>query len=104
MYPWLFKVYMEPVKDVKMWMERDRLPRVFYTDDLVLCRESKDLGAMVGHFVEVCECEVLKANADKSKVTMLNGEEELECEVCADGMQLEKRNVELTSKSLKSLL
>ena len=31
----------------------------------------------------------LKVNVGKSKVMMLNGEEELECEICVDGMQLE---------------
>ena len=31
----------------------------------------------------------LKVNADKKKVMMLNGEEEMECEVRVDGMRLE---------------
>ena len=57
-----------------------------YADDLILCGElEEDLRTMVGHFVEVCVEEV-KVNAGKNKVMRLNGEEELECEVCVDGM------------------
>ena len=37
---------------------------------------------MVGCFVEVYRRRGLKVNADKSKVMVLGGEEELECEVC----------------------
>ena len=39
--------------------------------------------AMVGRFTEVCSRRGLKANANKSKVMALNGEED---EVCGDGM------------------
>ena len=49
-----------------------------YADDLVLCGESEDLRAMVGHFVEVCG-RGLKVNAGKSKVMVMNGEKGLEC-------------------------
>ena len=31
----------------------------------------------------------LKIDADKRKVVVLNGEEVLECEICADGIRLE---------------
>ena len=49
-----------------------------YEDNLVLCGESEDdLRTKVGCFVEVCR-RSLKVNADKSKVTVLNGEEGLE--------------------------
>ena len=43
---------------------------------------------MVGHFVEVCSRRVLKVNAGKSKVMVLNEEEGLVCEVSVDGVQL----------------
>ena len=43
---------------------------------------------MVGRFAEVCRRRGLKVNAIKSKVMVLNGEEELECEVYADGVRL----------------
>ena len=43
---------------------------------------------MVGCFVDVCR-RSLKVNVGKSKVMVLGGEEELECEVCVDGMRLE---------------
>ena len=57
---------------------------------MVLFVESEeDLRTMVGRFVEVCRRRGLKVNANKTKVMVLNGEEELECEVCVDGMQLE---------------
>ena len=36
---------------------------------------------MVGQFIEVCRRRGLKVNAGKSKVTLMNGEEGLECEV-----------------------
>ena len=50
-----------------------RLPGFLYTDDLVLCGESKeDLREMVG------------VNGVKSKVMVLGGEEGLECEVCVN--------------------
>ena len=44
----------------------------------------------VGYFFEVCRRIGLKVNAGKSKVICLNREEELECEVRVDGMQLER--------------
>ena len=57
---------------------------------MVLFVESEeDLRTMVGRFVEVCRRRGLKVNANKTKVMVLNGEEELECEVSVDGMQLE---------------
>ena len=37
---------------------------------------------MVGHITEMRRRRGLKVNADKSKVTMLNWEEGLECEIC----------------------
>ena len=49
---------------------------------------------MVGHFVEVCR-RGLKINADRSKVIVLGGEERLECEICADGMRLEKLSIKI---------
>ena len=57
---------------------------------MVLCDESEeDLRAMLGRFVEVCRRRGLKANAGKSKMTVLNGKEGLECEVHVDGIRLE---------------
>ena len=50
----------------------------------------EDLRAIVGHFIEVCRRSCLKANAGKSKVMLLGGEEGLECEVCVDGIHLEQ--------------
>ena len=43
---------------------------------------------MVGWF-EMCRRRELKVNAGKSKVMVLNGEEELECEIHIDGICLE---------------
>ena len=61
-----------------------------YADDLVLCGESEeDLKAMVGQFAEVCRRRVLKVNAGKSKLMVLNGEKGLESEVHVDGICLE---------------
>ena len=37
----------------------------------------------------MCRRKGLKLNVDKSKVIVLNGEEELECEVYVDGIRLE---------------
>ena len=37
----------------------------------------------------MCRIRGLKVNAGKSKVMVLGGEEELECEVCIDGIRLE---------------
>ena len=61
-----------------------------YADDLVLCGELEDdLRVMVGRFVEVCRRRVLKVNAGRSKVMVMNGEEGIECEVKVDGVCLE---------------
>ena len=55
---------------------------------LGLCWKSEeDLRAMVGRFVEVYRRD-LEANADRSNLTALNGEERLECEVRVDGVRL----------------
>ena len=43
----------------------------------------------MGPFIEVCRRRGLKANAGKSKVMLLGGEEGLECEVCVDEICLE---------------
>ena len=60
------------------------------TDNLVLCGESEeDLRVMVERFAEVCRRRELKVNAGKSKVTVLNLEEGLECEVHVDEICLE---------------
>ena len=67
-----------------------RLPLLLYADELVLCGESEeDLRAMVGRFVEECGSRGLKVNTGKSKVMVLGGEEQLECEVCVGGIHLE---------------
>ena len=86
--PWLFIVYMNKVmKEMNMGMGRRevrfleegrewRLPGLLYADDLFLCGESEeDLRATVGLFVEICRRRVLKVNAGKSKVMVLNEEE-----------------------------
>ena len=66
-----------------------RLPRLLYADDLILYGKSEEeLRAMVGRFVEVCR-RVLKVNAVKSKVMVLNGEEGLECGVYVDETHFE---------------
>ena len=44
---------------------------------------------MVGQFAEVCRRRGMKVNAGKSKMMVLNGEEELECEVHVDGFCLD---------------
>ena len=65
--------------------EEWKLPGLLYADDLILCGESEeDIRLMVGRFVEEC----LKVNGGKSKVMVLGGEEEVEYEVCVDGMRL----------------
>ena len=65
------------------------MPGLLYADDLILCGESEeDLRVMVGWFAEVCIRRGLKANAGKSKVMVLNGEEILECEIHVDGIRL----------------
>ena len=62
-----------------------------YADDLVSYGESEEeLRATVGRFVEVCRRKCLKVNAGKSNVTLLGGEERLECEVCVNGICLER--------------
>ena len=67
-----------------------RLPGLLCADDLALCGESEEgLRAMVGRFVEVCRRRGLKVNGGKSKVMLLGGEEELECEVWVDWVRLE---------------
>ena len=43
----------------------------------------------MGRFIEVCRRRGLKVNAGKSKVTLLDGEKGLECEVCVNGICLE---------------
>ena len=69
---------MRFLEDGKEWI----LPGLLYADDLVLCGESEeDLRTIVGQFGEVCRRRGLKINAGKSKVIILNGELELECEV-----------------------
>ena len=89
------------MKEVKMGMRRRgerfledgrkwRLPSLLYADDLVLCGESEeDLRTMVGWFAEVCRRRRLIVIAGKSKVMVLNVEEELKCEVHADKIRLE---------------
>ena len=42
----------------------------------------------MGRFIKVCRRRGLKVNAGKSKVILLVGEEELDCEVCVDGIRL----------------
>ena len=60
------------------------MPGLLYADDLILCGESEeDLRGMVGC---LSACRSLKANAGKSKVMMLNGEEGLKCEIRVDRM------------------
>ena len=77
---------MSFLEDVREW----RLPGLLYADYLILCGElEEDLRVMVKQFGEVYRRRGLKVNADKSKVVVLNGEEELECEVHVDGVHLE---------------
>ena len=88
MSPWLFSVYMDAVmKEVKMEMGR----KGESGDYLASCMQMKwfclDLRVMVGQFAEVCRRIGLKVNAGKSKVMVLNREEELECHI--DGVHLE---------------
>ena len=45
---------------------------------------------IMGYFVEVYQRRGLKVNADKRKVMMLGGEEELQCEVRMDRMPLKE--------------
>ena len=61
---------------------------ILYADDLVLYGKSEeDLRVMVGRFAQFCRRRGVKLNA--GKVMVLNGDEELECEVHADGIRLE---------------
>ena len=88
------------IKEVKLGMRRRgvrflvdgrewRLPGLLYANDLVLCSElEEDLRVMVGWFAEVCKRRGLKVNAVQIKVMVLNGEEELKCEVHVDGIHL----------------
>ena len=60
------------------------MPGLLYADDLVLCGESKEDRRAIGRrFIEVCR-RVLKDNAGKRKVILLDGEEGLECVVCVN--------------------
>ena len=89
------------MKEVKMGMGKGEvrfqeegrewgLPVLLYADDLVFCGElEEDMRPMVGRFVEMSRRRGLKANASKSKVMVLGGEEGLECKVCVDRMRLE---------------
>ena len=63
-----------------------RLHGLLYADDLVLCGDlEEDLKVMAGCFDKTCRKRGLKLNADKRKVMVLVGEEELEFEICVDG-------------------
>ena len=44
----------------------------------------------MGHFVEMCRRRGQKLNAGKSKMMVLKEEEGLECEICVDGIRLER--------------
>ena len=78
MSPWLFNMNMVAMMkeittgiDGREWRPLDLL----YTNDLVLYGElEEDLKAMVEWFVEACKRN-LKANINKSKMMVLNGEE-----------------------------
>ena len=99
MSSWLFDIYMDRMtKEVKMWRGRRGvrfqedgrkwiLPGLLYAYDWVLCGESEeDLRAIVGRFDEVCRRKAPKVDASKSKVMVLNGEDELVCEAHVDGI------------------
>ena len=49
----------------------------------------EDLRAMVEWFADICRRQGLKVNAGKIKVMVLNGKEELECEVHVDGIRID---------------
>ena len=96
MFPWLFNVYMDAVmKEVKMGVKEDgnkisRGVERVETDDMVMCGESEEnLKVIVECFVEVGKKRNLKVTANKSNVTVLDGEEGLEYEIHVDGTQLE---------------
>ena len=74
------------LEDGRKW----ELPGLLYADDLVQCGESEEeLRAMVRQFAEMCSKRLLKVNAGKSKVIVMNGEEGPECEAHVDGICLE---------------
>ena len=88
----LFNVHKDGVIKVKMGMGRRGESGVYLAsaDELVLCGESEEeMKALVGRFSEVCRRRGLKANAGKSKVMVLNGDEGLECEVYIGMIHLE---------------
>ena len=99
MFLWLFNVYMYAVmkemkkdgSEVSGEGERLEMPGFIYADDFSLCDESEeDVKVRVGCFVEVCRRRGLKVNANKSKVMVLGGEEELKCEIHVDIAWLEQ--------------
>ena len=65
-----------------------RLPGLLFADDL-WDESEEDLRAMVGRFVEICRRRGLKVNIGQSKVILLDGKVEFECEFCIDGIRLE---------------
>ena len=72
---------MRVLEEEREW----KLPSLLHADGLVLCGElERDLKVMVECFVEICR-RGLKVHADKIKVVLLGGEEELECEIHEDG-------------------
>ena len=92
MSSWIFNIYIYGCSDGgengdgeegREW----RLSGLLCGDDLVSwVKSEEDLRPMVRCFVEVCRRRGLKVHSGKSKVMLLNGEEELECEVCLNGM------------------
>ena len=73
-------------EEVRHWIS----PSLLYASDLVLYSESdEDPRAVVGPFVRVHRKRGLKINAGKNKVMALGRDEELEGEVCVDGIQLD---------------
>ena len=70
--PWLFNVYMDTIRKEENGDGEEGRD----SDELVLCGDlEEDLRAMVGCFIEICRRRVMKVNADKSKVMVLNGKE-----------------------------
>ena len=65
-----------------------KLPGLLFADDL-WDESEEDLRAMVGRFVEICRRRGLKVNIGQSKVILLDGKVEFECEFCIDGIRLE---------------
>ena len=85
------KAVTRTVLEMKMKIGMGRMgmsfPYLLYVDDLVLCGESEEgLKMMVRCFVEVCRKRSLKVTVDKTKVTVLGGEEGMVCEVLVDGI------------------